>query len=87
MNKKDFELLAETLAYTFVYNDNDKSEVADMLASVINNYEHKYPNFNRSKFIKYLFKWYKEECDRYDKLMATNREKTIAVRIPLGLLS
>lgn len=86
MHKKDFELLAQTLAYTFVYNDNDKSEIADMLTSVINNYEYAYPNFNRSKFIKYLSKWYGEECDRYDKLMAANREKTIAVRIPLGLL-
>ena len=87
MRKKDFELLAQTLAYTFVYNDNNFSEMSNMLASVINNYEHRYPNFNRDKFINYLHKWYKEECERYDKLMATNREETLAVKIPLGLLS
>lgn len=87
MHKKDFELLAQTLAYTFVYNDNNSSEMSDMLTSVINNYEYAYPNFNRGRFIKYLSKWYKEECERYDKLMASNREKTLAAKIPLSLLS
>lgn len=86
MNKKDFELLAQTLAYTFVYNDNDFTEIADMLASIINNYEYTYPNFNRKKFIDYLSKWHREESERYDKQMATNREKTLSVRIPLNLL-
>lgn len=86
MSKKDFELLAETLAYTFVYNNNNFTEIADMLASIISHYEYTYPNFNRDKFIEYFSKWHKEESQRCAKQIATEREKTLAVKIPLGLL-
>lgn len=86
MHKKDFELLAETLAYTFIYNNNNFTEIADMLTSIISHYEFTYPNFNKDVFIEYFSKWHKEEFKRHDKQMATEREKTLAVRIPLNLL-
>ena len=86
MHKKDFELLAQTLAYTFVYNDNNSTEVKEMLSSILNHYEYAYPNFNRDKFIEYLSKRYEKESELFDKQMATEREKSLAVRIPLSLL-
>ena len=86
MTKKDFELFAQTLAYIFVYNDNNAVEVKEMLSSILNYYEFAYPNFNRDKFIDYLSKRYEKESELFDKQMATEREKSLSIRIPLNLL-
>ncbi len=86
MHKKDFELLAQTLAYIFVYNDNNAVEAKEMLSAILNNYEYTYPNFNRDMFIECLPKRYEKESELFDKQMATEREKSLAVRIPLSLL-
>lgn len=86
MHKKDFELLAQTLAYIFVYNDNNATETKEMLSAIINNYEYTYPNFNRDMFIEYLYERYLKESELFDKQMATEREQSLAIRIPLNLL-